>query len=76
MKLYESLINKKENLSVVGLGYVGMPLAVAFAGKGLNVIGFDLNAEKIGLYKEGKDPTNEVGDEVITLGKITHIFKC
>ena len=65
MKLYESLINKKENLSVVGLGYVGMPLAVAFAGKGLNVIGFDLNAEKIGLYKEGKDPTNEVGDEVI-----------
>ena len=42
MSLYEKLISKEESLSVVGLGYVGMPLAVAFAAKGLNVIGFDL----------------------------------
>ncbi len=65
MSLYEKLINKEESLSVVGLGYVGMPLAVAFAAKGLNVIGFDLNKKKINLYKSGVDPTKEVGDEAI-----------
>lgn len=65
MSLYEKLINKEEALSVVGLGYVGMPLAVAFAAKGLNVIGFDLNAKKIDLYKSGVDPTKEVGNEAI-----------
>jgi UDP-N-acetyl-D-galactosamine dehydrogenase len=42
-----------------------MPIAVACAGKGINVIGYDLNAEKIDLYKSGVDPTNEVGDEAI-----------
>lgn len=65
MSLYEKLISKEESLSVVGLGYVGMPLAVAFAAKGLNVIGFDLNKKKINLYKSGVDPTKEVGDEAI-----------
>ncbi|MBQ1648489.1 MAG: nucleotide sugar dehydrogenase, partial [Bacteroidales bacterium] len=53
------------SLAVVGLGYVGMPLAVAFAKKGLRVIGFDLNKEKIETYKTGVDPTHEVGDEAI-----------
>ena len=65
MKLYEKLIAGEEKLSLIGLGYVGMPIAVAFAKKGLNVIGFDLNKEKIELYKAGKDPTKEVGDETI-----------
>lgn len=65
MKLYNRLVRKKENLSLVGLGYVGMPMAVAFARKGLNVIGFDLNKEKIELYKSGIDPTKEVGNEEI-----------
>lgn len=65
MSLYEKLINCEEKLALVGLGYVGMPIAVAFAQKGLNVIGFDLNKEKINLYKSGVDPTKEVGDEVI-----------
>lgn len=65
MKLYEKLINKEENLALVGLGYVGMPIAVAFAKKGLNVIGYDLNREKIELYRSGVDPTKEVGDEEI-----------
>ena len=65
MSLYEKLISKEESLSVVGLGYVGMPLAVAFAAKGINVIGFDLNEKKIELYKSGIDPTKEVGDEAI-----------
>lgn len=65
MKLYEKLVNKEEKLALVGLGYVGMPIAVAFAQKGLNVIGFDLNKAKIDLYKSGIDPTKEVGDDVI-----------
>jgi UDP-N-acetyl-D-galactosamine dehydrogenase len=64
MKLYDKIIEKKEKISVVGLGYVGMPIAVAFA-KRVNVIGFDLNNKKIDLYKSGIDPTNEVGDDEI-----------
>ena len=63
--LLEKLQNKETSLAVVGLGYVGMPIAVAFADKGLDVIGFDNNEAKIELYKSGIDPTKEVGDEVI-----------
>ena len=62
--LYEKLVAKEEKLSLVGLGYVGMPIAVAFAKK-IDVVGFDLNEAKIELYKSGVDPTNEVGDEAI-----------
>lgn len=65
MKLYEKLVAKEENLALIGLGYVGMPIAIAFAKKGINVIGFDLNKEKINLYKNGIDPTKEVGNEEI-----------
>lgn len=65
MSLYEKIKNGEENLSLVGLGYVGMPIAVAFAKKGVKVIGFDLNSAKIDLYKSGVDPTKEVGDEAI-----------
>ena len=65
MKLYDQLLNKKAKLSLVGLGYVGMPIAVAFAKK-VKVVGFDLNAGKIALYKKGIDPTHEVGNEVIS----------
>lgn len=64
MNLYEKLVSGEEKLSLVGLGYVGMPIAVAFARK-IKVVGFDLNEKKIALYKSGIDPTNEVGDEVI-----------
>ncbi|MCI5612451.1 MAG: nucleotide sugar dehydrogenase [Roseburia sp.] len=64
MSLYEDIVNGKEKLSLVGLGYVGMPIAVAFARK-IKVVGFDLNAAKIDLYKSGVDPTNEVGEDVI-----------
>ncbi len=63
--VYEKLKNRTTSLAVVGLGYVGMPIAVAFAEKGLDVIGFDNNEEKINLYKSGIDPTKEVGDDVI-----------
>jgi len=64
MSLYEKIVNREEKISLVGLGYVGMPIAVAFAKK-VDVIGFDLNKEKIELYKQGFDPTNEVGDDEI-----------
>jgi UDP-N-acetyl-D-glucosamine/UDP-N-acetyl-D-galactosamine dehydrogenase len=64
MNLLEQIMKKKESISVIGLGYVGLPLAIAFAKK-VNVIGFDLNESKIDLYKSGVDPTNEVGDEKI-----------
>ena len=62
--LYEKLAVGEEKLSLVGLGYVGMPIAVAFAKK-IKVIGYDLNERKIELYKSGIDPTREVGDEAI-----------
>ena len=74
MSLYKKLREKKEKLSLVGLGYVGMPIAVAFAAKGLDVIGFDLNKAKIDLYKSGIDPTREVGDD--TIKRTTVEFTC
>ncbi len=59
-ELYENLLKRREKLSVVGHGYVGLPLAIAFA-KHLEVIGYDLDERKIALYKAGFDPTKEVG---------------
>ena len=64
MSIYEELIEKKVKLSLIGLGYVGMPIAIAFA-KNLDVIGYDVNREKIELYKSGVDPTKEVGNDEI-----------
>lgn len=64
MSLYERILSRDEKIALVGLGYVGMPIAVAFA-KHADVIGFDLNEEKIALYKNGFDPTNEIGSEGI-----------
>ena len=62
MSLYEKILTGEEKIALIGLGYVGMPIAVAFAKK-VKVIGFDLNRAKIDLYKSGVDPTKEVGDE-------------
>lgn len=64
MDLYDRLIDGDEELSVIGLGYVGMPIAVAFAQR-IKVIGYDLNPAKIQLYKSGVDPTKEVGNDII-----------
>lgn len=61
MDLYRSIVERKEKMSLIGLGYVGMPIAAAFAKKA-DVIGFDLSSAKIELYKQGKDPTKEIGD--------------
>jgi UDP-N-acetyl-D-galactosamine dehydrogenase len=62
--MLEQLVRGEAKLSLIGLGYVGMPIAVAFAKK-VKVIGFDINEEKVSQYKSGFDPTGEVGDEVI-----------
>jgi UDP-N-acetyl-D-galactosamine dehydrogenase len=70
MSLYKKLLSKDEKLCVIGLGYVGMPIAVAFAKK-IEVIGFDINKPKIELYKSGIDPTNEVGNEAIKQTSMT-----
>lgn len=69
MKVYDELLKGNAKLSLVGLGYVGMPIAVAFARK-IKVVGFDVNQAKIDLYRNGVDPTNEVGDEVIRDTKV------
>lgn len=60
--LYEKIVRREEKISLVGLGYVGMPIAVAFS-KQADVIGFDINEEKIACYLRGVDPTHEVGNE-------------
>jgi len=64
MNLYEKIVRGEEKISLVGLGYVGMPIAVAFSKK-IKVVGFDLNKQKIEMYQNGIDPTREVGDEAI-----------
>ncbi len=61
--VYHGLISGKEKLAVVGLGYVGMPLAVEFA-KHVPVIGFDINEKRVNEYKNGIDATNEIGEAI------------
>ena len=63
MKLYEKILSGEEKIALVGLGYVGMPIAVEFS-KHVKVIGFDINKPKVEAYKRGEDPTQEVGNEV------------
>ncbi len=65
MTLYEKIKSNEESISLVGLGYVGMPIAIEFAKRGVKVIGYDLNKAKIETYKSGIDPTHEVGDDAI-----------
>ena len=67
--MLQNLIIGKEKLAVVGMGYVGLPLAIAFSEKEFSVIGFDINQNKIEKYLNGEDPTNEVGDERIKNSK-------
>ena len=64
MNLYEKIKNRKEKLSVIGLGYVGLPLAISFAKK-VEVIGFDIDKAKVEAYKKGIDVTNEVGSKSV-----------
>ena len=64
MRIYNQLLDRNTKLSVVGLGYVGLPLAAAFDKK-IEVVGFDVNEEKINTYKNGIDPTNEIGNDAV-----------
>ena len=69
MALYKEIINKEKSIAVIGLGYVGMPIAVEFSKKA-NVIGYDYNEEKVKLYQSGLDPTNEVGNDIIRTANV------
>lgn len=60
--MYQSLINKEEKIALIGLGYVGLPIALAFAKK-IKVIGFDINPSRIDMMKQGIDPSNELSKE-------------
>lgn len=71
--LYQKIIDRKEKVALIGLGYVGMPIAVAFSKK-VDVLGFDVNEHKVNLYKQGIDPTKEVGNE--EMSKCTVDFTC
>lgn len=64
MNFYKKLIDRYESIAVVGLGYVGLPLAIEFSKK-FNVIGFDINSNKIEKYKMGIDVTKESGNEAV-----------
>lgn len=66
MTLYDRIINKKETIAVIGLGYVGLPIAAAFSKK-VKTIGFDTNSKKIEAYLRGIDVTNEVGEDIKNL---------
>lgn len=69
MEMIDNVIGKRDYLAVIGLGYVGLPLALYFAEK-VNTIGFDINDKMIQLYKSGKDMTREVGDDRIPNSQI------
>lgn len=64
MVSFDDLLGGRDKLSLVGLGYVGMPIAVAFARR-LRVVGFDVNEAKVAQYRAGVDPTREVGNEAV-----------
>ena len=72
MNLYNQLKNRQSKIAVVGMGYVGLPLAFAFDKKGISVIGFDIDVAKIETYKKGIDPTKEIGDEAVQSSTIEY----
>ncbi|MGX7109225.1 nucleotide sugar dehydrogenase [Facklamia miroungae] len=73
MNIYQNLLDGKTKLAVVGLGYVGMPIAIEFA-KHVETIGYDNNVNKIEQYLQGVDPTLEVGDEAVKNTTLTFTY--
>jgi len=61
--MYQSLLNKEKKIALIGLGYVGLPIALEFA-KHFSVIGFDINAERVDLMRQGIDPSKELDSAV------------
>ena len=59
MPIFKSLLNKEKTISVIGLGYVGLPLALEFARK-FRVIGFDISPERVAMLQRGEDPSREL----------------
>jgi UDP-N-acetyl-D-galactosamine dehydrogenase len=62
MSIYDKILKKEASIAVIGLGYVGLPIALAFAKK-VKVIGFDINEKRVAMMKKGIDPSNELGKE-------------
>ncbi len=73
MLIHQDLVDKKAKLAVIGLGYVGLPIALEFA-KTVSVIGFDINQKRIDMMKQGRDPSNEVDSETFKNRDI--VFTC
>jgi UDP-N-acetyl-D-galactosamine dehydrogenase len=73
MNLYDELVARNEKMSIIGLGYVGLPISIAFS-RLVSVIGFDINEDRIQLYREGIDPTNEVGNKAVKSSAIEFTF--
>src|SRR5215210_6412031 len=74
MSIYERIIKKKASVAVIGLGYVGLPIALAFAKK-VKVIGFDINASRVALMNKGIDPSNELPKSEFAKSDITFTYK-
>ncbi|MEN9333106.1 MAG: hypothetical protein RLY35_286 [Bacteroidota bacterium] len=72
--IYQDLIEKKKSLCVVGLGYVGLPIALEFA-KNLKVVGFDINPERVGMMQNNIDPSNELPSSAFEGCDITFTHK-
>jgi len=70
MSIYQKLVNKEESIAVIGLGYVGLPIALAFARK-VKVIGFDISEERVELMKKNIDPSDELEAEAFEGADIT-----
>ncbi len=74
MGIYEKIIKKEASVAVIGLGYVGLPIALAFAKK-IKVIGFDINEKRVEMMKKGKDPSNELTKKDFEGADITFTHK-
>jgi UDP-N-acetyl-D-galactosamine dehydrogenase len=74
MSIYDKIIKKEASVAVIGLGYVGLPIALAFARK-IKVIGFDINQKRVEMMKKGIDPSNELGKKDFHNADITFTHK-
>ncbi len=66
MGIYKDIVDKKATIAVIGLGYVGLPIALAFAKK-VKVIGFDINAKRVDMMNKGIDPSNELTKKILLI---------
>ena len=74
MGIYKDIVDKKATIAVIGLGYVGLPIALAFAKK-VKVIGFDINAKRVDMMNKSIDPSNELTKADFAKSDITFTHK-